>query len=66
MSLRPDITIQRILISTTSRLVGDYHSDTISLDHAWHQFGQHQTNMPYENLFLLLENNQLQLNNRMI
>ena len=30
-----DETVQRVLISTTSRLVGDFASEAIKIDHAW-------------------------------
>ena len=36
--LRPDETIHKALISTTSRLVGAYESDSILIDHAWPSF----------------------------
>jgi len=35
MSLKPDNTIQKILISTTSRLLGEYESDDLLITHAW-------------------------------
>lgn len=34
-SLRPDETIQKILLSTTSRLIGAYERDDMALTHAW-------------------------------
>lgn len=37
-SLRPDPTIHKLLISTTSRLVGEYESDSILISHAWQHF----------------------------
>ena len=33
--LRPDQTVQKILLSTTSRLVGEYEKDGIVVTHAW-------------------------------
>ncbi|WPN22277.1 HEPN domain-containing protein [Pseudomonas marginalis] len=38
MSLRPDETIQKILISTTSRFIGEYDSDDLLVTHAWGGF----------------------------
>ncbi len=38
--LRPDKTIHKVLISTTSRLVGEYESNAILISHAW----QHSNN----------------------
>src|ERR1051325_11117698 len=38
MSLRPSNTVQKVLISTTSRLVGEYESDDICIAHAWPAF----------------------------
>lgn len=38
MSLRPDETIQKILISTTSRFVGEYESPDLLIAHAWGGF----------------------------
>lgn len=38
MSLRPDETIQKILISTTSRFVGEYESADLLVTHAWGGF----------------------------
>jgi hypothetical protein len=38
MSLRPDETIQKALISTTSQLVGEYEADDVLLTHAWPDF----------------------------
>jgi len=35
MILRPQATIQKVLISTTSRLVGEYEKNNILLTHAW-------------------------------
>lgn len=37
MSLRPSETTQRILISSTSRFIGEYESDAALLTHAWPQ-----------------------------
>jgi hypothetical protein len=37
-SLRPDPTIHKLLISTTSRLVGEYENDSILISHAWQHF----------------------------
>ena len=39
--LRPNETIHKALISTTSRLVGEYESDSILIDHAWPDFSNH-------------------------
>lgn len=36
--LMPDETIHKILISTTSRLVGSYENDDILISHAWQHF----------------------------
>ncbi|MFC6673179.1 hypothetical protein [Marinobacterium aestuariivivens] len=36
--LRPDETIHKILISTTSRMVGEFVSDEILICHAWQNF----------------------------
>ena len=36
--LKPDETIHKILISTTSRMVGEFVSDDILISHAWHNF----------------------------
>lgn len=38
MSFHPDRSIQKALISTTSRLVGDYETANMMLDHAWPDF----------------------------
>jgi len=38
MKLRPDDYIQKALISTTSRFVGEYESDALLLAHAWPDF----------------------------
>lgn len=38
MSLRPDETLQKALLSTTSRLVGEYETDRVLLTHAWPDF----------------------------
>jgi hypothetical protein len=38
MSLRPENTIQKALLSTTSRLVGEYESGGVLLTHAWPDF----------------------------
>ena len=38
MSLRPDETLQKALLSTTSRLVGEYETDDVLLTHAWPDF----------------------------
>lgn len=41
MILRPKETIQKVLISTTSRLVGEYEKNGVLLAHAWpNSFGQ--------------------------
>lgn len=39
--LHPDETIQKILISTTSRLIGEYEGDNFLLTHAWQNFSHH-------------------------
>ncbi len=36
--LKPDETIHKILISTTSRMVGEFVSDDILISHAWQNF----------------------------
>ncbi|WP_281649220.1 HEPN domain-containing protein [Parendozoicomonas sp. Alg238-R29] len=36
--LMPDETIHKILISTTSRLIGSYENDDILISHAWQHF----------------------------
>lgn len=36
--LKPDETVQKILISTTSRMVGDYENKDIVITHAWPNF----------------------------
>ena len=36
--LKPDKTIHKILISTTSRMVGEFVSDDILISHAWQNF----------------------------
>lgn len=36
--LKPDETIHKILISTTSRIVGEFASDDILISHAWQNF----------------------------
>ncbi|BBI49872.1 hypothetical protein HORIV_22930 [Vreelandella olivaria] len=36
--LQPDATIHKILISTTSRMVGEFISDDILISHAWQNF----------------------------
>jgi hypothetical protein len=38
MSLRPDETLQKALLSTTSRLVGEYEAEGVLLTHAWPDF----------------------------
>jgi hypothetical protein len=38
MSLQPKETVQKLLISTTSRLVGEYEKDRILITHAWPSF----------------------------
>lgn len=38
MSLRPDETVQKALLSTPSRFVGEYETDEVLLTHAWHSF----------------------------
>ena len=38
MALRPEETIQKALISTTSRLVGEYEKNGVLLTHAWPDF----------------------------
>lgn len=38
MTLRPTETIQKALISTTSRLVGEYEKDDVLVTHAWPDF----------------------------
>ena len=38
MSLRPDKTLQKVLVSTTSRLVGEYEKGDFLLTHAWPDF----------------------------
>jgi hypothetical protein len=35
MSLRLDDTVQRYLISTTSRLVGEYEAEGVLITHVW-------------------------------
>ena len=40
-TLRPDKTIQKFLISTTSRLVGEYEKSNILITHAWPDFANH-------------------------
>lgn len=35
--LRPDETVQKILLSSTSRFVGEYESETLLITHAWQQ-----------------------------
>lgn len=36
--LQPDETIHKILVSTTSRMVGEFVSDDILISHAWQNF----------------------------
>jgi hypothetical protein len=37
--MKPEETLQRALISTTSRLVGEYSGDRFEITHAWSTFG---------------------------
>lgn len=46
--LRPDKTIHKALISTTSSLVGEYESDSILITHAWPDFLGHFSFARYE------------------
>lgn len=39
MTLRPDETIQKSLLSTTSRLTGEYEVENVLLTHAWVEHG---------------------------
>ncbi|HEY1946019.1 MAG TPA: hypothetical protein VGG97_03370 [Bryobacteraceae bacterium] len=41
MSLRPAATTQKILISTTSRLIGEFERPDALITHAWHPFDSH-------------------------
>ena len=36
--LKPDDTVHKILISTTSQIIGEYVSDELVITHAWHHF----------------------------
>lgn len=46
--LRPPETIQKLLISTTSRLLGEFESDLLLVAHAWRDshFGVASTESP--------------------
>jgi len=44
--LRPDETIQKLLISTTSRLVGEFESDLLLVAHAWRDSQVSSTESP--------------------
>jgi hypothetical protein len=35
MSLKPAETVERILISSTSRFIAEYESDGVVITHAW-------------------------------
>lgn len=43
--LRPPETIQKLLISTTSRLLGEFESDLLLVAHAWRDFHDHRFGM---------------------
>ena len=43
--LRPRETVQKVLISTTSKMTGEYENDGILITHAWPQFGNRSTGM---------------------
>jgi hypothetical protein len=45
--LRPNETIQKVLISTTSRLIGEYESDNLLITHAWPDFSRVSHNLIY-------------------
>jgi hypothetical protein len=47
MSLRPDETLQKALLSTTSRLVGEYEADGVLLTHAWPDFYDKSAPIPW-------------------
>lgn len=38
MNLKPDLTIQKVLFSTTSRFIGEYKKNGILITHAWPSF----------------------------
>ena len=38
--LRPEKTVQKILISTTSRFVGEYETDSVLITHSWPNFAE--------------------------
>jgi len=42
--MRPDRTIQKALISTTSRLVGEYETEEILITHAWPNYNRSSSN----------------------
>lgn len=37
--IKPDATVQKVLISTTSRLVGEFISEDLVIAHSWQSFG---------------------------
>lgn len=43
--LRPPETIQKLLISTTSRLLGEFESDLLLVTHTWRDFHDHRLGM---------------------
>lgn len=45
--LRPSETIQKLLISTTSRLLGEFDSERLLVTHAWHSFHDHRKKIAY-------------------
>ena len=47
MNLRPERSINKALISTTSRLVGEYETDGALITHAWPDFGDRSTFMRF-------------------
>lgn len=48
-NLRPDENIQRFLISTPSRFVGEFESENFFITHAWHQFDDKKNKSLKEN-----------------
>ena len=46
--LRPDRTIQKCLISTTSYFTGEYHDSDLLIAHSWANFGDYRTRLQME------------------
>lgn len=47
-TLQPDETVQKILLSTTSRMTGEYIGKDVLITHAWPDFGSSSANMRWE------------------